>query len=696
MTGSQTTIGSSANTPSNAVVKNGTTNVTENYNITYVPGTLQVTSNANAIVINSESKSWTYNGQNHKHEVYTVTYNGVSVSADSTGKVFTLSTGDTITITATATGVKYVSDNASNNNTYTYVLTNANQYGSVSASYGTLSITKASLTITADSASRAYNGSALTDSGWMDTPPVGLQGTDAVESVTVTGSQTTIGSSANTPSNAVVKNGTTNVTENYNITYVPGTLTITKASLTITADSASRAYNGSALTDSGWMDTPPVGLQGTDAVESVTVTGSQTTVGSSSNVSSNAVVKNGTNDVTANYEITYVPGTLQVTSNANAIVINSESNSWTYDGQNHKHEVYSVNYQGNALTADSTGKVFTLPTGDTITITATATGVKKVADTAANNNTFTYVITNADQYGSVSPTFGTLTVTPESVTVSTGTASRAYNGTALTESTAAISGLVTGESVTLTATGSQTEVGSSSNSYSIIWSGADAGNYTVTENLGTLTVTGNDTVITFTGSSASKVYDGTALTSADVTVTGLPDGFTYEAAASGSQTDAGSSANKVSAGFVIKNAAGEDRTSSFTNVSLVDGTLTVEPAVLTVRTESATANYSGQPLTADGELLGLVEGETVTFTVTGSLVDPGTAVNTYSLVWNGTAKKVNYVLYEVLGQLKVIDNSIAPQTGDNGRIRLRIALCAVSGICMLTSFGFLKRRKKER
>ena len=38
------------------------------------------------------------------------------------------------------------------------------------------------------------------------------------------------------------------------------------------------------------------------------------------------------------------------------------------DAETHTDEVYTVTYDGTAVTADSTGKVFTLPTGDKITI----------------------------------------------------------------------------------------------------------------------------------------------------------------------------------------------------------------------------------------------------------------------------------------------------------------------------------------
>ena len=83
---------------------------------------------------------------------------------------------------------------------------------------------------------------------------------------------------------------------------------------------------------------------------------------------------------------------------------------------------------------------------------------------------------------------GTLTIEPAAATVATGSATKAYDGEALTNAEASITGLVNGETAAVTATGSQTEVGSSPNTYSIDWGSAKAENYTVTERLGTLTV----------------------------------------------------------------------------------------------------------------------------------------------------------------------------------------------------------------
>ena len=208
-------------------------------------------------------------------------------------------------------------------------------------------------------------------------------------------------------------------------------------------------------------------------------------------------------------------------------------------------------------------------------IKVTATG--RQMDVGKSINTYTIDWGTADRSNyEVSEDLGTLTVTPASATITTGSAEKAYDGTPLTNSEASISGLVNGESATVTATGSITEVGSTENTYSISWDSADSSNYTVSESLGTLRVTAQNGAVTLTSASAEKTYDGTALTSDSFTAEGLPSGFTVSATVSGSQTDAGSSANTIDS-YTIYNADGTDVTGQFTNVTLQSGTLTVNP-----------------------------------------------------------------------------------------------------------------------
>ena len=86
---------------------------------------------------------------------------------------------------------------------------------------------------------------------------------------------------------------------------------ITPKELTITAESDSKEYDGTALTKNSYEYTD---LVKGDRLESVTITGSQTDAGNSKNSISNAKIVHGDDDVTGCYEITYVDGTLTVTN----------------------------------------------------------------------------------------------------------------------------------------------------------------------------------------------------------------------------------------------------------------------------------------------------------------------------------------------------------------------------------------------
>ena len=301
---------------------------------------------------------------------------------------------------------------------------------------------------------------------------------------------------------------------------------------------------------------------------------------------------------------------------------------------------------------------------DSIKVTATG----RQTDVGESENSYTIDWGSADPGNYIlQEQKGTLTVTPAPVKVTTGSAAKTYDGTPLTDAEASITGLVNGETATVTATGSITNRGSADNTYSLRWGTARESNYTLSEDLGTLRVHANDTPIRFTAVTTSKSYDGTPLTgSSAVTIksetaetlqiSSLPDGFSFHADVSGSQTDAGSSEYEITS-FQVLNAEGEDVTENFSNISTEKGTLTVEPAKATVRTGSASKGYDGTPLTgSEASITGLVNGETATVTATGTITEVGTAENTYSITW-GTAKEGNYVLAEETGTLEVTKNS---------------------------------------
>ena len=91
------------------------------------------------------------------------------------------------------------------------------------------------------------------------------------------------------------------------------------------------------------------------------------------------------------------------------------------------------------------------------------------------------------------------------LTIKTGSASKAYDGTPLEGGEATVTGLVNGETITVT-TSSLTEVGTAPNDYTIDWGTVDPAKYSVTENAGTLKV--NPAVLQVTTPNDSKEYDG--------------------------------------------------------------------------------------------------------------------------------------------------------------------------------------------
>ena len=564
-------------------------------------------------------------------------YDGTPLTKDE-ASIEGLVEGETATVTATGSQTEV----GKSNNTYSisWGTAKASNYN-ITDNLGTLTVTSSTdeVKLTAGSGSKTYDGTALTNA---TVTASGLPEGFSVEA-TATGSQTDVGESANVVDDGyVIKDASGNdKTDNFkNVTKVDGKLTVNPASVTIKTGSDTKAYDGAALTNA---EASISGLVNNETA-TVTATGSQTEVGSSNNTYS---IEWGTAKA-SNYTITEELGTLEVTTNGTVEVkLTAASDSKTYDGK--------------ALT-NATVTASGLPEG--FTVEASASGSQTNVGESANVVDDGYVIKDANgndktsNFTNVTKVDGTLTVKPAQVTIKTGSGSKAYDGAALTNSEASITGLVNNETATVTATGSQTEVGSSNNTYSIDWGTAKASNYTIKEELGTLEVTTNGTVeVKLTAASDSKTYDGKALTNATVTASGLPEGFTVEASASGSQTNVGESANVVDDGYVIKDANGNDKTSNFTNVTKVDGTLTVKPAQVTIKTGSGSKAYDGAALTnSEASITGLVNNETATVTATGSQTEVGSSNNTYSIDW-GTTNKDNYEVTEELGTLEVTTNS---------------------------------------
>ena len=428
------------------------------------------------------------------------------------------------------------------------------------------------------------------------------------------------------------------VTKSLNIEYVNGTITVNPTTLYVTTFSDNKVYDGTALEGDGEI----TGFVKGETAE-FKVTGSQTKVGHSPNTYT--IEWNGSAKQ-SNYVIDPSIGTLHVREYAGEIVVTTKGGTHEYTGKPYGAEV----------------TVSDLPLGYHLKEAKSNATATHVADGPVEAGCDKLVIENADGEdvtGNLTIKYvnDTIVITPATLDIVTYTDQKTYDGTALIGD-GEIKGLVNGETVGFKVTGSQTKVGTSDNGYDLKWNGtAVETDYTIHESIGKLTVSESQEEIVVTTTGGTYTYTGEPH-GAKVTVSDLPEGYTVETAESSAAVIDVTAEPVVATcdNLVIRNAEGEDVTAGL-NIKYVDGQITVEPAILTIVTESAKREYNGKPLTADGSITGFVHGEDATFTVTGSITEVGTTKNLYELVWDGSAKESNYTIDDTIGDLTIVEST---------------------------------------
>mgnify|MGYP002557766052 CR=1 FL=1 len=326
----------------------------ENYKITKIPGKLSITQSSNAIVITTASRSRVYNGE--------------KLLDDQTTHTGTLAKGDRLVVEFPADAG--LTDVGTKRNEYKSYRVERSDGADVTANYtfgepviGTLTVTPVAIELTANSAAKAYDGTPLTDSGYTISNG-SFVGEEGLAGVTVEGSQTAVGSSANKITGHTLKSNTK--AQNYNITYADGTLTVSKNEkvITVTANSRTWEYDGKEHSDGGYTvvydgETYTVAAGESQKLPTGGLTLTATVVGTVKNVKDSAKDNNkitvvAITDAAGNVvndqfkTITLVPGTLTITKRGageEKVILEAANNAVVYDGQPH----------GVCLTAD--GKV---------------------------------------------------------------------------------------------------------------------------------------------------------------------------------------------------------------------------------------------------------------------------------------------------------------------------------------------------
>ena len=351
-----------------------------------------------------------------------------------------------------------------------------------------------------------------------------------------------------------------------------------------------------------------------------------------------------------------------------SLKIESASKDWTYDGEGHTYQVYTVTYNGEVIEGVEGQTVFTLSTGDNLTISPTAVAVRDSWD--AEKNSFVYVIENSDCYNFENPLKeeGNLTISKRKMIITARSEEFTYNGKAQSLNEYDVTGLAGSDEITAIVTGSITypEEGTVVNQLaSYEFKTGDPGNYEVTTADGALTMKNASAAITITAVDEEWTYDGTAHGNDAVSVTGgsLFEGDVLVAKASGSVTSVADSAagnNPVAAGYKIMHGD-TDVTGNYV-ITAVAGTLTVKQREVKVTARNKEFTYNGKAQSLNEyDVTGLVGTDEITAVVTGSITYPeeGTVVNQLASYEFKTGNPGNYSVTTADGALTMKNASAA-------------------------------------
>ncbi|MFR0082860.1 MBG domain-containing protein [Sellimonas intestinalis] len=261
-------------------------------------------------------------------------------------------------------------------------------------------------------------------------------------------------------------------------------ITVTHKDVTVTANNAEKLFGHEDPTFSATVT-------GTLNQDKIQYEVSRPGVGKDEAVGTyeDALVATG-DEIQGNYKVAYVAGDFEIKTNAEDLKFaEAETTGYNgvYDGAAHDAvtSVKVTGVNGEEIAAEDMTVEYRLSDE------ADWGKMPQVTDVA--DSTAVQIRVTVANYDPITTTVQA-TVTQKPVTITTESASKTYDASALT-APGEVEGIVEGETYGFEITGSQTLVGTSENSYVMTWAGegneysAKSDNYTVTERVGTLTVT---------------------------------------------------------------------------------------------------------------------------------------------------------------------------------------------------------------
>ena len=348
--GSQTDVGSSEASVVKDSIKiflNGE-DVTSNFNIVYPTDSCMLIVEARKIVVTTESDSKVYDGTPLTNSNYSI-FDSEGNDATKLYELFGIEINVNVIGTITEWGSTVNAAEVSANGTVLDILSDGVALGNfyIEYDFGTLEVVKRRITVTTESDSKIYDGKELTNSNYSLLDNEGNDADKLYElfgievAVNVTGTITNFGTAENTAELSII--GDTFNLDNLEIEYDFGVLQITKRKITVTTESASKVYDGTALTNTNYTLVDSEGNDETKLYElfginiDVNVTGTITDPGTTANTVEISILDADLNSLEIEYEI----GNLTVLpAGVKPLKVMVSSVTKTYDGKSLEKELY--------------------------------------------------------------------------------------------------------------------------------------------------------------------------------------------------------------------------------------------------------------------------------------------------------------------------------------------------------------------
>ena len=636
---SVTNVGSVKNQADFTVLRADGKDISHFYDVTVNFGELKVTHRPTTVSTGSDS--YTYDGLYHSNEEFTCDglVSGHSLIPNNWAQVKNAG----------------AFENKLSYNIYDEIGNNVTANYDVDGQWGTLTVNKLAITVSTEDYSNTYTG--ISQSNEVYDISVGELAYGDSFSVRGFASITDVGSVENTVDFRII-GADGDVTDNYEISRDFGTLSLIKRPITVTAQSCiganSLVYNGfEQFADSitlGGEGIYPASKHYTEIVEKTYFTDA----GDYENVLKIIIRDSAKRDVTSNYDITYEDGYVTVEKRV-VKVFTDDSLGIVYDDNSHTNTNYTTNFDADF--AD----------GHWLDIKESSS-IRYVG--SCENEFTSYVIRDAEG-NEISENnydirffYGTLEVVRRPVIITTGSDEKIYDATPLTKGWVVPKDspykLIDGHTVKGTITGTQTNAGFSSNTYSgevIIESEEINDNYEIIEiRIGTLNVLPRPiTVITPGG---TFIYDDTNKSPSTLSFSGdygLCDGHIFAVIQKTSFINVSDSGRNIVKIRIIQGTklTDEDVTKNY-EISYEYGEVTIKPRPITVKTEGIEKIYDAQEFYND--TLTVVPSDVKEYGLCGGHGFEVISAPVFKNVIYGAPNDVDYIIY------KTVDGEIVDVT----------------------------------